>query len=382
MLLFIAKVQKNSQGRKGGIFEKKYYLCSLNKKSFEMKRLIVKNFGPIKECELNLGTVNVITGLQSSGKSCILKIASYCSFIEKSLSLDRKISGEDFINILISYYNIGGYIKNSTYVEYETLFLRFVYDNSLKEFFVEWKEERLNYKRRKVSYIPADRNLVASLSSWENLRVLDGNLLDFMTDWDKARKFIKKEDNFLNLGMSYSYEEFSGGDNIELKNGHSLKLKDSSSGIQSLLPMYVHLDYLFNGQYEDKEKAWSLFEKQEYEKLRELYADKADNFINTNHSEIFLEEPENNLFPPTQCKFVDWLIEGAEKHDDFLFIATHSPYVLNHLVKRNPKDLKVMFTYPCDDIENTYSIKELSAEEVEEMYFNGVDMFFNFEMFL
>ncbi len=144
-----------------------------------MKRLIVKNFGPIKVCELNLGKVNVITGLQSSGKSCILKIASYCSFIEKSLSLDRKISGEDFINILISYYNMGGYLKNKTYIEYETSFFKLRYDNASQTIEIEPKNDLMDYKRPKVSYIPADRNLVASLSSWENLRVLDGNLLEW-----------------------------------------------------------------------------------------------------------------------------------------------------------------------------------------------------------
>lgn len=32
-----------------------------------MKRLLIKNFGPIKEANLTLGQVNIITGMQSSG---------------------------------------------------------------------------------------------------------------------------------------------------------------------------------------------------------------------------------------------------------------------------------------------------------------------------
>ena len=35
-----------------------------------MKRLLIKNFGPIKEANFTLGQVNVIIGMQSSGKSC------------------------------------------------------------------------------------------------------------------------------------------------------------------------------------------------------------------------------------------------------------------------------------------------------------------------
>lgn len=68
---------------------------------------------------------------------------------------------------------------------------------------------------------------------------MDSNMLDFMADWDRARKFVKSEENFLNLGMSYTYDSQTNTDSIRLENGTPLKLKESSSGIQSLLPMYV-----------------------------------------------------------------------------------------------------------------------------------------------
>ena len=55
-----------------------------------MKRLLIKNFGPIKEANLTLGQVNIITGMQSSGKSCVLKTACYCSWVEKRLELTQK----------------------------------------------------------------------------------------------------------------------------------------------------------------------------------------------------------------------------------------------------------------------------------------------------
>lgn len=58
-----------------------------------MKRLHIKNFGPVKEANLTLGRVNIITGLQSSGKSCVLKTACYCSWVEKRLELSQKVNG-------------------------------------------------------------------------------------------------------------------------------------------------------------------------------------------------------------------------------------------------------------------------------------------------
>ena len=100
-----------------------------------------------------------------------------------------------------------------------------------------WKSKRWEYKRPKVSYIPADRNLVAAIPGWSSLS-MDGNMIEFMSDWDKARRFVKKEENFLDLGMSYSYDSQSNSDRIQLENGKPLMLRESSSGVQSLLPMY------------------------------------------------------------------------------------------------------------------------------------------------
>lgn len=96
---------------------------------------------------------------------------------------------------------------------------------------------------------------------------MDGNMIEFMSDWDKARRFVKKEENFLDLGMSYSYDSMSNSDKIQLENGKSLMLRESSSGVQSLLPMYVLLDYLVNGQYKDRNGKISYDQKRRAKKL-------------------------------------------------------------------------------------------------------------------
>lgn len=81
-------------------------------------------------------------------------------------------------------------------------------------------------------------------------------------------------------------------------------------------------------------------------------------YINVDHSEIFLEEPEDNLFPPTQCQFVNWMLEQIKTHGDMLFITTHSPYVLNQLIKAAPKELSVMFTHPKKPASRDFSVKQ------------------------
>ena len=194
--------------------------------------------------------------------------------------------------------------------------------------------------------------------------------------------------------MSYTYDSQTHTDNIRLENGTPLKLKESSSGIQSLLPMYVHLDYLTAGQYNAEAGKMSYEQKEERKNLLStIYAnlyekdfnhdetievvtidgvdysfskpDQAKKFksicqeyFNVDHSEIFLEEPEDNLFPPTQCQFLNWMLEQIKTHGDMLFITTHSPYVLNQLIKAAPKELSVMFTHPQKPASRDFSVKQ------------------------
>lgn len=385
-----------------------------------MRRLRIRNFGPIQEADLELGQVNVIIGQQSSGKSCVLKTACYCAWVEKRIELTQSADflskGSEFIDRLADYYDMGGYVNEDTYIEYETYHLKFSYDNTDRSFKMNWLSGHWRYKRPKVSYVPADRNLVAALPVWSSIP-LDKNLLEFMSNWDTARSFIGKEENILGLGLTYEYDKKKNTDTIRLKDGRPLKLKESSSGIQSLFPMFVHLDYMTNGLYKDESSKQSYEQKEERKKLLEIlyrkfskslsqhsepakeiidgveigFENEKDaayfkrlfqNYTQVDHSEIFLEEPEDNLFPPSQCQFVDWLVEAIKEHKDMLFVATHSPYVLNQFIKADPKGLTVFFTHSVDEAKQRYSVRRLSEEEIREIYDNGVDMFFNFEAYL
>ncbi len=386
-----------------------------------MRHLVIRNFGPIVSADLLLGQVNVLIGMQSSGKSCILKTACYCAWVEKRIELSQRINGfgtgSAFIDRMTDYYQMAGYVQPDTYIEYETNHLHFSYNHSSKSFAMKWNSGHWNYRKAKVSYVPADRNLVAAIPQWSSLS-MDGNMIEFMSDWDKARKFVKHEDDFLGLGLSYSYDSQSNSDNVRLENGIPLKLRESSSGIQSLLPMYVHLDYLTQRQYEEDGAKISYEQRDERKNLlstiyANLYKKNATQgnevqyvtvegidyafsedkhakrfqstyrrYVNVDHSEIFLEEPEDNLFPTTQCQFVNWILDKIASHNDMLFVATHSPYVLNQFIKMAPKGLSVMFTHRVAKDCRAFTVRQLSEEEVHEVYDNGVDMFFNFEMYV
>ena len=57
--------------------------------------------------------------------------------------------------------------------------------------------------------------------------------------------------DILGTGISYEYDEASNTDTVITPTGQRLRLISSSSGLQSLIPMLVHLDYVFEGQYRD-----------------------------------------------------------------------------------------------------------------------------------
>lgn len=389
-----------------------------------MKHLIVRNIGPLREVDINIESINLIIGLQSSGKSCVLKTACYCAWVEKRIELAQTAkeyeNGTKFIDDLLSYYKMQSYLSENSYIEYVTPYLQFSYDHKNKKFSFKWKSQRWKYKRPKVSYIPSDRNLVAAIPAWSKLSLDYDNLLDFMGDWDIARKQTQAKENILDLGMGYFYDAKTNSDQIRLKNGHIIRLTESSSGVQSLVPLIIHLEYLNHDLYlnqdglpqtfQSKEARKSLLSKLYNKVLREpssskddflvksidgvdfVFADSdqvnsfknlAHNYLDYDHNEIFLEEPEDNLFPTTQCQLVNWLLDsvmGAGRKDT-LFIATHSPYILNQLLKRRPKGMNLYFTHPVS-AEGMFDVKSLSEEEFGEIYDNGVDLFFNFEAYV
>ena len=80
-----------------------------------MNKLTIKNIGPLKSVFVDFAKYNLFIGPQSSGKSCILKIASFCNWIEKRIELSQ--SSDDYLNKvvfwerLVDYHRLNGFIK-------------------------------------------------------------------------------------------------------------------------------------------------------------------------------------------------------------------------------------------------------------------------------
>ena len=190
-----------------------------------MKRIIIHDLGPIMKADILLNDVNVIIGEQSIGKSCVLKVACFCTWVEKRIEIEQSTRRFEkkgvFIEELVNFHRLNGYVHERTYIGYETDFMKFSYDNE-NGFSFEWKQNRWDYKRPKVSYIPAERNMVAVIPNWFEVKSVADNIQEFMADWSDARKSVENDTEILNLNVAYHYEESSDTDYVKMENDQIL----------------------------------------------------------------------------------------------------------------------------------------------------------------
>jgi hypothetical protein len=118
----------------------------------------------------------------------------------------------------------------------------------------------------------------------------------------------------------------------------------ASSGLQSALPVEALLTYKCSAigtqapvsveQYEIIEKLSATIARGNPETARKI----ADNLQNYHAAKLFIEEPEQNLFPESQWQLARKVVRlissarsSSENNDSFAVLTTHSPYVLNCL---------------------------------------------------
>lgn len=385
-----------------------------------MKRIIIRDFGPIMKSDIMLQDVNIIIGEQSIGKSCVLKVACFCTWVEKRIAIEQNAKRFEkngvFLEELVNFHRLNGYVHDNTYIGYESDFIKFSYDSE-NGFSYEWKEKRWDYKRPKVSYIPAERNLVAVIPNWFEVKSVAENIQDFMADWSDARKSIEKDKDILNLDVAYHYDKGSDMDYVKMKDGRILPFTNVSSGLQSLIPLYVHLVNITSKKYREREDN-SVKHKSEIDNLVDLLVDfyaknlgealiknpkygtinqetglekeyipnpemrewlieRLFNISKIHHCEVFLEEPEENLFPPTQQILMKSLLRFVNlEKGNTLFISTHSPYILDILLERETYDFGLFY---IQSTENGSVVKTATEADVQDMFESGVDAFFNIE---
>lgn len=369
-----------------------------------MKHLIVKNVGPIKDVSIELKKFNVFIGPQSSGKSTVAKILSTCKWIEKevftTLNENAVENAEAFRKLVEGFHKMEGYFCEESFIKFETdvIVIQYSYNN----FFAKRKENAV-YNRQKICYIPSERNMV-TLPELQGFEFRATNLRSFLFDWFIAREYytVNNKTDILNLGVKYYYdnEQTTYKDRIEAVSGNKfiISLACASSGLQSIIPLQIMLQYYsdqyynefdsrtsFNMDIKMKRTSHALIDKLIINRMPNNGSDsdisllnKFNNGLSSNNAEYkkwfheyydvfkrlsvpistiyIIEEPEQNLFPDTQLDLIENMLTSCtSKREHGFTITTHSPYIVNFLnvlllryykhvenkVVLNPEDLTV-----------------------------------------
>ena len=323
-----------------------------------MARLILRNIGPIKDVDIDLRKVNVLMGPQGCGKSTIAKVISFCSWLEKGSDETEKAISNGLIKTLTYYHRMDGYFREDSQLAYigDDICLFIQYPEPLPVFgdLADYnvthvhEDEFLFHKLQKstnpkVIYIPAERNFVSVVPNLSKYAERDDALQSFVNDWFESKRVFTDQHPLLidMLGIKYYYNAKADTDIIMLRD-QRIRLSQSSSGFQSIVPLLALLSYLSTTIYEENKP----FSPAENQQMREILSrvstdvgDKEQNVIERiraflqgkvyTHTQFIIEEPEQNLFPVTQCDLVYHLLSclnHGKSHK--AVITTHSPYIL------------------------------------------------------
>ena len=306
-----------------------------------MPKFEIKNVGPIRDVSFTLNKLNVFIGPQSSGKSTIAKIISFCSWLEKDVLIHQDIDYVDASFIkreLFDFHRMGSYFSEGSYIKYVGNAIELEYSaENIKVIKTDGFDAA---KVGKIAYIPSERNVV-SLPGISSFPFPYNNIRSFVFDWLNVHGMFDSASvvPLLDLGVDYYYEDTTQTDKIILGEGKEIPINEASSGLQSVVPLYVYLYYLTKKLYDNHEKV-SYDRKKDWDNalrlrlrnvkkidVREL-AEFLDSISRPHFTNVVMEEPELNLFPQTQVMLVYAISRLMTWERDGMVITTHSPYIL------------------------------------------------------
>lgn len=355
------------------------------------ERLIIKNFGPIKSVDLKLGKMTILIGEQATGKSTIAKVLAICRYFSYVTNYSILINplndfshNEQFFQGLKNW-GIDTYLKENSEISFESSLYKFEFRNTLitehesvsevdtylKEYFqpqtrLTAKSEKFrellnqlnqlrideseiknnikdnfwlhswtpneNFYRLNVKkvmdnpmYIPTER-VIQSTSLGKDLLVSDA-LQDELSKLNKIVRGFSIEMTIEPLSLTYKNQNGLGFiKKYEDEIYHTLH--NGASGYQSTIPIVLAI------------KFYNKFDKRE--------------------RTFIVEEPEQNLFPKTQKKIIEFIVDSINNGGNKFILPTHSPYILTSLEN-------LVFAYKLANLQDGKYKAEVN-EIVEEKY--------------
>ena len=325
-----------------------------------MSKLRIRYFGPINEGLSSNGgwieirKVTVLTGNQGTGKSTIAKLISTFTWIEKSLvrgdySKNWFEHKDRFQKQVLSYHRLENYFQLHGEKRTEIEFLGDAYHIHFLNGFLKIKEtETKKYSLPQILYIPAERNFISHVRTPKELKMVSESLREFVIEFDQAKKSLKEALILPINNTRIEYDQLNDIVNLGGEN-YKLKLSDSSSGFQSLVPLYLVTHILarnIQSRNQENPESMSAEEIQRFQKgVQEIWENSdltdeqkrvalsvlSSKFNKTSFVNI-VEEPEQNLYPDSQWLVLQKLLANNNLNEgNQLILSTHSPYIINYL---------------------------------------------------
>ncbi|EAH6247552.1 TPA: ATP-binding protein [Campylobacter jejuni] len=366
-----------------------------------MQKIIIKNLGPIQEAKIILKPFIVIIGKSGSGKSVLLRTVSLLKWIYKHEWM-QSFYDPKLLNS-ISQEKFNEYLKESmldTYINKKTE-IKLIDD---KTPIIEIKNEDITIHQikskkpiGKIIFINDTRNFLPELFALPQQRKIK---LSYHTD-DMIANFIesvKNSKNFkLNIikNITFTSEREANFDRYYLKyNDIKIPFEQSSSGEKSASILEIICNYFaYDYNIEQKSVKKIILEnilnkfiinknnlKEQYQRIEEEISERVDSlkFLfsqkNKPSLDIFIEEPESNLFPINQKNMAYYLasLRNSKNKPNIIF-STHSPYILTSLnnilyasmVEQKLHDNKKNNIYEIINKKNIMDHKDLAAYKLE-----------------
>ena len=341
------------------------------------ERLYLKNFGPIKELDIEIKPLMVFIGESGSGKSAILKLMSLLRWVHKQNNLRSffykaySIPKKDFsfeIEELFEISSIHEFIGKDTEIVFRINEVEYGYENS--KFIYPKEKELKGVSLHKVAFISENRGILPDIYTNTIYKknhlgrrdwvALPYHLNETYDLFDNAYKKVGKKFHINSTELNFSYTSenrldfFIEGEKEGDK--FKIKLENASSGTKTALPteLIIHYltqefkfddvfknglsKYLFSDGIEEIINNTSPISIEEYfGNIQKGFEELSDNGIGNEELSIFIEEPELSLFPAAQRRLINRLVKDCfvenkqENCTTRLAFATHSPYILTSL---------------------------------------------------
>jgi energy-coupling factor transporter ATP-binding protein EcfA2 len=356
------------------------------------ERLVIKNFGPIKSADLELGMMTILIGDQATGKSTIAKVLAVCRFFSFITDSTNKL------------------IKNKN-IYFDPIFKDFGIDNCITEAsFISYENEHYQVKieivhdGRYISDFDLNKNqpflkfqpkIIANVSNRFKELILKFNIIkpnnDFgdilsqymFTNWDIPLEFLQNEvgkvlNNPLLIPIERIVQSISFNKDLLLSEATQDQLRKlrriaMNYSNPTEIPVLNLNFYSSNGldfvKRKEEESFYKLAESASGWQLTTpiVLGVKYYNEIKPKVKTFIIEEAENNLFPKTQKRLVEFFVENINNYGHQFILPTHSPYILSALNN-------CLYAYNLSKIENGKYNKEIEKIIPKENWLNIDDL--------